>query len=319
MDGLTALSAAASTTLAAPVVVRYLNRAGYLDHPGARSSHTAPTPRGGGLAVLGGLAVAVGIAMSGGRAWPSVVILPALALAAVGLFDDRHQGGVSASFRLAAQVALGIVAGSIVVGPWGAALGAAVVPVIVNVVNFMDGINGITALTLVAWGASTLVANGVLGSVFGVQFLALITVGTAVGFLPWNLPRARLFLGDVGSYLYGGLVAGAILLAWGTPLRWAVIAPLAPYLADVSLTLLRRARRGARLTEAHREHTYQRLVHETGLTHTKASACVAFAALCSGMPFALGWHGAAGVLVAGSVVTLYLALPALRGRIAHRA
>ena len=148
-----------------------------------------------------------------------------------------------------------------------AVAGGIVMVITVNAVNFMDGVDGITGLTVGLWGVTALVVAGTHGS-SRLMPLAAVTAGAAIGFLPANLPHARLFLGDVGSYLLGALVGAGLLVGWADRLPIAVlVAPLAVYLADTGYTLLRRARRGANVLVAHREHVYQRLVSEVGVSH----------------------------------------------------
>ena len=131
----------------------------------------------------------------------------------------------------------------------------------------MDGINGITALTMILWG-SVAALTGLIYSAAGLAFLGVAAAGSALGFIPWNSPRARIFLGDSGSYLFGALAAAGLLMGAIDRVSLAVIcAPFSVYVADVSITLARRALRGERLFEAHRQHIYQRLVHGMGMSH----------------------------------------------------
>ncbi|ACV06861.1 UDP-N-acetylmuramyl pentapeptide phosphotransferase/UDP-N-acetylglucosamine-1-phosphate transferase [Kytococcus sedentarius DSM 20547] len=208
--------------------------------------------------------------------------LATAALAAVGHLDDQHD--LPASTRLGAQLATGALLGAWEGGTAGGALGAVGVPAVVNAVNFMDGINGITGCTAVAWGLS---AAG-LGGVEATQ--GCLTAGMAAGFLPFNMPRARMFLGDVGSYLFGASMAVTALQAFlraedGERVRRLLpaAAPLTLYLADTGTTLVRRARRGEPLFEAHREHAYQRLVSDAGLAHWKVSTAVGLATGAAGL------------------------------------
>lgn len=269
--------AAAATAVSGPLTMNALHRVGVLDVPNHRSSHAVPTLRGGGLAVLAGIAVTAVLASIAGLSPPVVALAACAVLAGLGLFADTTDVGPVT--RLLGQALIGAGAGSLL-GDWATALvGAIVVPVLVNVVNFMDGINGITGLTMSAWAVVALLT----GQVEGTLVLAALTLGGAVGFLPFNVPSARMFLGDVGSYLFGGLVATALLVehaGGGRPL--VLLAALTPYLVDVGLTLARRAARGARLTEAHREHLYQRLSRRPPWTHLRVASLVAALALAAG-------------------------------------
>lgn len=253
---LPALGAAAATAGAAPFVRAGLVAIDMLDVPNDRSSHAAPIPRGGGVACALGVATAIA---AHPHPAPGRELVGVAALTLVGLADDRR--GLPAVARLSAQLAAGALAGS--PGAAGVARGTIVVPAAVNVVNFMDGINGISGLTALAWG--THAARVEPDSASG-QAVA----GAGLGFLPWNLPRARLFLGDSGSYLLGSLVGTSITRA-DPRVAVRLALPLAPYLLDAGVTLARRALAGRDLMAAHREHAYQRLVHDQGWSHVQVA------------------------------------------------
>lgn len=165
------------------------------------------------MACLAGSAVAVvWFAVRGGSvAWG--LVIPAVLLAFVGLADDARS--LPAALRLVAQVAAGAAIGSAAGGGWWICVGATVAPLVVNVVNFMDGINGITSLTMVVWGV-TARAVGTDRDVPTLALLGGVAAGSAFGFLPWNAPVARLFLGDSGSYLFGAVAAAGIVIGWSS-------------------------------------------------------------------------------------------------------
>lgn len=267
-----------ATTGMAPLVRRLMREHGVVDIPNHRSSHIVPVPRGGGLACLGGVVGALVVAQAQQYDVPWIAVFSAVLLAAIGFADDRFS--LSATPRLAAQFGCGAVAGAIIGGIWVALASAIIVPAAVNVVNFMDGINGITSLTITCWGVTAML----VGRADGLQQLSVIgtvTVGSALGFLPWNTPVAKLFLGDVGSYLFGGLVAAGLLLGWiGGARPLLLMAPLAIYLADTITVLVKRAFKGDSLFEAHREHVYQRLVNQLGLSHIIVALIVAILSAC---------------------------------------
>jgi UDP-N-acetylmuramyl pentapeptide phosphotransferase/UDP-N-acetylglucosamine-1-phosphate transferase len=292
-----------ATYAAAPLVRRALVRRGALDIPNHRSSHTEPVPRGGGIACL--IGVAAGIAATGRQsAIPPRTMLAVAALAATGLADDRL-GHVSPITRLAIQGSAGLAMSPDLAL---AALSPVGTAGVVNVVNFMDGINGITGSTAAVWGASTLIA-GRRQLDPTLQTLGAVTAGAGLGFIPWNAPKADLFLGDVGSYLFGGLCAAGITHAWGRGSRqgWLVAAPLLPYAVDASQALVRRAWRGAPLPEAHREHIYQRLVDEQGLSHVQSATLHALsAAVTSFSSRQPGWCGA---VTTAAALALYISSP----------
>lgn len=282
-----AIVALSATSIAAPLVRAHLVSRRLLDLPNHRSSHTTPTPRGGGFACLVGLTVAALVAATLGLDVPWSVVGAAIALSIVGLADDRLQ--LPAVHRLLIQTAVGGLLGALIdPSLFGVALGVVIVPLLVNTVNFMDGINGITALTLGVWGVITAIGGHVYG-VPALTFLGATTAGSSLGFLPWNAPRAKMFLGDIGSYLLGALAAGGILTAAHvrSP-AILVMAPLGIYVLDVGITLVRRAFLRQPLTQAHREHIYQRLVTELHVPHIVAACWVAMLSLAMALAF---WTG----------------------------
>lgn len=260
LGGLTSLTVTCAT---APLLRKHLIRQGFLDIPNHRSSHVEPTPRGGGIACLAGVACGTFVAKPSVRALNGIA-LGIGTLALVGFVDDRT-GHLSPTKRLAAQTVAGTLLNRNGIHNLPAA--ALFTPGVVNVVNFMDGINGITGATATVWGASALI-EGNQANDQTLQILGAVTAGAGLGFLPWNVPKAQLFLGDVGSYLFGGLMAAAIANAFNQPaLAWRIASPLLPYFTDAATTLLQRAQKGAPLTQAHRDHSYQRLVDELSLSH----------------------------------------------------
>lgn len=317
------LTSIASCALA----IRCLRRLQILDVPNARSSHGRPTVRGAGIGVACGTVVGAlaSIALAGGPGWPwratFAIVIATLCAAAIGLADDLRSG-ISFRVRLLGQatVAVGAVA-SLGVGatpvPWGALLAVGgVVGVVgyVNAFNFMDGINGIS-------GVTGFVAGALFAVVGHLEELPLLAAGGAalasacIGFLPFNAPHARAFLGDVGSYFIGAWIAllAYLAAAAGVPLD-VVLAPLALYLADVGTTLATRVWRGEQWHAAHRDHAYQRLVG-AGLSHMETAFLVLIVSLglaglgLVSLRMSAGWAvawPAMAVLLAG-----YLAAPSL--------
>jgi UDP-N-acetylmuramyl pentapeptide phosphotransferase/UDP-N-acetylglucosamine-1-phosphate transferase len=229
----------------------------------------------------------------------------------VGFIDDVRS--LPPLPRLGMQIAVGAVLGAVTGNPWLALFAAGLFPLVVNVVNFMDGINGISGAVLLVWGVAAVVL-GSSAALVSLTLLGAMALGVASGFLPWNVPRARLFLGDSGSYLMGGLIAAGVTLgtsAGVSPL--ALLSPLALYIGDVALTLVRRRLRGEPLMEAHREHAYQRLVSVVGMSHLSVAATVcALSALVL-----LAWlhlSASASAVVTCMVVAFFLALPSVTGR-----
>ncbi|HVV60630.1 MAG TPA: glycosyltransferase family 4 protein [Pseudolabrys sp.] len=239
-----------------------------LAHPNARSSHRAPTPQGAGLAVVTAT-VAVSAAVIFWRG-PSLevwtVFLATILIAVVGAVDDMRSIGVVPRLALQAVAVLIVIAAlpdALRVAPAlpffaERALMAVALLWFVNLANFMDGIDWMTVAEIVPVSAALVIA-GVMGAVPGEQAtVALVLCGAIVGFAPFNKPVARIFLGDVGS-LPIGLLTGWLLiaLAGNGHIAAALLLPLY-YLADATITLLRRLAAKEKITQAHRSHFYQR-------------------------------------------------------------
>ncbi len=270
-------------------LLRVLRQRQILDIPNDRSSHKDPTPRGGGLAlviILGATWLGAKLAfnlLDPSLGWP--VLAGFLGLAALSWLDDLRSLGAPvrlAGHLLAVGLALpGIVAGGAVFqGLLPGWLDMVVAGLIwagfLNFFNFMDGIDGISGVeTAAIAGGITVLA--VLGSVPSAQgYAGLALVGAAAGFLIWNWAPAKIFLGDVGSVPLG-FVLGALLLSLAVSGHWiaALLLP-AYYLADAGVTLIRRAARGERIWQAHREHFYQR-ANQNGMSHNRISSAIAVA------------------------------------------
>lgn len=249
-----------------PLLVRHA-----LARPNARSSHAAPTPQGGGIAVMAATVAAASLAV---LVWYGtrglVALAPAtaavLALAVLGGIDDVRPlpAGLRLLVQAACVTALLVVADPprVLPGALPAAFERSALILAgvwwVNLVNFMDGIDWITCAAIVPLaGAIALFGlNGVVEPRAAIVAAAL--VGGLLGFAPTNRPVARLFLGDVGS-LPIGLVTGGLLVALASSgaLAAALLLPLY-YVADATVTLALRLVRGERVWEAHRSHFYQR-------------------------------------------------------------
>ena len=308
------------TLAAAPLVLVLLRRRQVLDVPTERSSHLTPVPRGGGIAPGLGALVALAFMPSLGGSSRSAIALAAGMFGLSGLLGDV--GEVRALRRLSIQFVVGAIASLLVLdgltGPilWRGVVFAGVIlwlVAFVNAFNFMDGIDGISVAQALGAGATWFIVGTNADSAILAGGGAIVA-GAALGFAPFNLPHARMFLGDVGSYFIGAWLASVAVLGLraGVPPE-AVLAPLALYLADTATTLGRRVARGERWYLPHRNHAYQRL-GDAGWSHLQASALVA---ACIGVCGALGavslggsipLRVAADVAIAGVVVG-YLVLP----------
>jgi UDP-N-acetylmuramyl pentapeptide phosphotransferase/UDP-N-acetylglucosamine-1-phosphate transferase len=297
-----------------PPAITALQRGGIIDRPGARSSHSIPVPRGAGL--ITGLSLAVALAIGFDRFRLSLAAVALLATALGGL-EDLH--GIGVAPRLVAQVTIGAI---FLASTWGLGAGLAwplAIALVIfiagytNAFNFMDGVNGISGAAVVVAGGS-FIALGAFHSMANLVVIGVVLVAVAVCFLPFNFPRARVFLGDSGSYSFGFVIACAAVGAWrsGIPAD-ALLAPLAIYLVDAATVILRRAARREPLAAAHREHVYQRLV-QLGASHgqstavvflgSSATAILGLAAASSETPERLAFEA----LIVG-VLALYLSLP----------
>lgn len=237
-----------------------------------RSSHAAPTPQGAGivivpvaLAVAGATLGLTGIHVAGEAPHAAIVACAALLLMLVGFIDDVHPLGIG--WRLAAQaLAVGLAvllappdlrvfsalpieverAALILVGLW-----------FINLFNFMDGIDLISATETagITLGIIILAALGIVSGSYGLVAAALL--GATLGFVPWNTPPARVFLGDAGSLPIGFLL-GVLLFHLAASGQFAAAAILPLYhVADSTVTLLRRMFRGEKVWQPHRDHFYQ--------------------------------------------------------------
>lgn len=262
--GATSAAALASGALLDLLIPR-LRAAQVLDMPNARSLHTLPVPRGGGLAIAVVVIVAqLAVLASGHWALQSGLITTVVAagFAALGWADDRASRSVLV--RLAVQSALALMFVALAVpaefaGTTRALLWLAVLWG-VNLFNFMDGADGLAGAQTVAAG----IGLGVLLSISahtGAAVAGFCMAGAALAFLRWNWHPARVFLGDVGSYFIGfELTALVILSGQSAHGPWPALILVAPFVLDATLTLGVRAVRGAALWRAHREHVYQRLI-----------------------------------------------------------
>jgi UDP-N-acetylmuramyl pentapeptide phosphotransferase/UDP-N-acetylglucosamine-1-phosphate transferase len=269
------------------------SRVRFLDHPNDRSLHNLPTPRTGGLAILASLASGILLAgamalMVDGRGLINSEISlwfvgMVLLLALVSLWEDWME--LPPGTRLAAHVlaSAGVVLGaglridSINIPLWGAwPLAWLAIPLTIlflvwmtNLYNFMDGMDGFAGgMAVLGFGFLAYLAWQGGQALTGI--LSFFTVGAAAGFLVYNIPPARIFMGDVGSTLLGFL-AGAVSVfgvAYGLFDFWVPVLVFSPFIIDATATVLRRLFAGKKIWQAHREHYYQRLVL-LGWSHRK--------------------------------------------------
>jgi UDP-N-acetylmuramyl pentapeptide phosphotransferase/UDP-N-acetylglucosamine-1-phosphate transferase len=333
--------AVAVALLVSLVACRALMASGPLDAPNqVRKSHRAPTPTIGGIGVAFGLAISLVALSMFPDAWrlqltaqgARLLVLAigfAYAFLFVGFVDDAWPLGPRLKILVFTAISLGAAwsasavstlpfgGGRVLVLPYGLALaGSALwVFVLVNCVNFLDGLNGLAmgtmAIGLLALGAISLMLESPSGA--GLSFCA---VGALCGLLVWNFPGGRLFAGDSGALFVGGIGALASLLVIHRTGLSPFVPPILflPVLADPLLTLLWRTARGARLLEGHTEHVYQ-LLFRSGWTHVRVSltywaatavcgiVAIAFAAVQNG---AYAWAGLVVLTTAAIAISAFV-------------
>lgn len=231
------------------------------DVPNDRSLHSVPIPRIGGIGLMAGLISGWGLILASMQWW---LAIPLIGLFIVSLRDDMH--GLPVRMRLLAHV----VAATILVGGSGLLAGQGVMPALLaliltvwmtNLYNFMDGSDGLaggmTVFGFMFYGIAALFAHNETLAVFNFTISA-----ATLGFLYFNFPPAKVFMGDAGSIPLGFLAAGMGIWGWqqGCWNAWFPLLVFSPFIVDASATLLKRVLRGAKITEAHREHYYQRAI-----------------------------------------------------------
>lgn len=301
---LVTLTTAAASCILTGVVRGYAIRRGILDVPNARSSHVVATPRGGGLALVVAFLGSVAL-LSACRAIPGnlsgAIIGGGLLVAGVGWLDDRR--GLLAGTRAMAQTlaavwalcwlgglpSLNLGVTRLPLGSVGFVLGVIGIVWSANLYNFMDGVDGLAGIeSITASATATLLISGISSGLLpnpgttgaspggeGIALVSWLLVPASAGFLVWNWPPARIFMGDVGSAFLGftfSVLAIACENSGALPLLvWVLL--LGVFVVDATATLLRRMWRRERWTQAHRTHAYQ-LAVQAGHTHKQVTVTV---------------------------------------------
>lgn len=310
------LIAAALVFVVTAVTTQRLARAGarrwLLDHPNERSLHAQPTTRSGGIAiaagiVLGGVAAAAFVSASNHMIW---LAIGSLVMFTVSLRDDISHVHPAIRMSVHLLVALMLVYAGFAIdavelpgvrwplAPWPAAiLTCLYVAWLVNLYNFMDGMDGFAG-GMAVFGFGTFALLGAASDEAAFAALSAVVAAASAGYLLFNFPPARIFMGDAGSSLLGFLAAGLSLWASmdGIFPLWIAVLVFSPFIVDATFTLGRRLRRRERVWEAHKSHCYQRLV-QLGWGHRKTVlweyllmlVCSASALVAWHMPAAAQW------------------------------
>jgi Fuc2NAc and GlcNAc transferase len=304
---------------------RYALRNSLVDIPNARSSHSIPTPRGGGVSIvvsfLGALFVC---AISGviSRGAFSGLFGAGAVVALIGFADDH--GHIAARWRLLGHFAAAVwflfcmgglapltLFGFVVdLGWWGSALAAIYLVWLLNLYNFMDGIDGIAGAEAicVCLGGAFLYW---LGDFTNELWLPLLLASACAGFLIWNFPPAKIFMGDAGSGFLGLILGGlALQAAWVAPqLLWGWLILAGVFIVDATYTMLHRLIRGEKVYEAHRSHAYQ-FASRRHLSHKKITLAVIMINVLWLAPLAF-WVGAGSLDGGVGLLVAYLPLVVL--------
>jgi Fuc2NAc and GlcNAc transferase len=288
---------------------RYALARSLMDIPNARSSHRVPTPRGGGVAIVVSFVLALPVfALIGvlDRSAAAALLGAGAWVAAVGFLDDH--GHIAARWRLLAHFAaaawalawlggtppLALFGTTVDLGWAGFALALLYLVWLLNLYNFMDGIDGIAGVEAICVGLGGALLYALCGRP---EFapVPLTLAAAAAGFLYWNFPPAKIFMGDAGSGFLG-IVIGVLSLqaGWIAPeLFWSWVILLGVFVVDATWTLLRRLLRGERVYEAHRSHAYQYASREFA-RHLPVTLAVGAINLAWLLPIAL-WVGLGGL------------------------
>jgi UDP-GlcNAc:undecaprenyl-phosphate GlcNAc-1-phosphate transferase len=293
----------AVAAVVAPLTAAIARRLDIVDRPGAFKVHDEPVPYLGGVAVYVALAIPVALERP-------ALLVPLGMACAVGLADDVHDVPARARLVLATLVALAVVAVVPVRGAGGALLTVAFVLILLNAVNLLDGLDGL------APGVGVMSAIGfavVLDDEYRV--LALALAGALGGFLLWNRPPARQFLGDAGSYLLGTTLALLLAVAFGRgePVEQASAALLFVGVpaADTAVAIVRRFRARRPLLQGDRGHVYDQLVDRGWPPTTTTIACIAAQGVLTAAGIAIATFEPSVAVAATAAIVLAVAAIAI--------
>jgi UDP-GlcNAc:undecaprenyl-phosphate GlcNAc-1-phosphate transferase len=289
-----------------PIAMRIAVRTDIVDHPGPLKVQQDAVPYLGGLAVFAGLGAVVAAAHP-------MLLVPLTLAVALGLADDAC--GVPAIARLVAEVAIGAAAAAVVPVRWGAPFGpiavVIAVMVLVNAINMLDGLDALAssvAMVAAAGFAVTLHADG--------RLVALALAGSLAGFIWFNRPPARIYLGDSGAYLIGTALALLLAISWSphraSSIGIAGLVLVALPVIETGVTIVRRLRARHPLFHGDRGHVYDQLV-DRGRTSTQAAAMFALVELVMAGLAVAASHASTTAAAAIAVVSVGTVLGVLVG------
>ena len=249
-------------------ISRFGNKLSLIDKPSERSSHLRPTPRGGGIGIWLSF-ILIGIFIANNIIFTTIAGIAGL----VGLLEDRFT--ISSKVRLAVQLALSFSAVIMFSGVPASTGQIALflfwiifIAGTANYYNFMDGINGIAGLTGVVGFGLMAFFSFFIDRQPDTALLSIALASACLGFLPFNFPYAKVFMGDVGSILLGFIFAAFVVkLSTNISIFLCLIMFLCTFYADATVTIFYRWRKGENLMKAHRRHLYQYLSNELRLPH----------------------------------------------------
>lgn len=258
-------------------IVKSGRRLNLIDHPNERSSHAIPIPKGGGVGMLLAFVLIATILKA-----PQYFLITITLFSILGFLADRFT--LTSKFRLLIQFMCGLFFLFMIVPPILSVqnlilIGFLLVFIVgtTNIYNFMDGINGIAAITgIVGFGLLAFFTYG-SGIIYLSTAISLSIVFSCIGFLPFNVPRAKVFMGDVGSALLGSSFACIAIITSRSILDFVCICSfLFPFYADEIITMYFRLRNKENLLQAHRKHFYQFLANRLKIKHWKISVAYGF-------------------------------------------
>lgn len=288
--------------LATGALRKYALARSLIDIPNSRSSHSVPTPRGGGVAIVLSFLIALpALVWVDDMAWPMALALLGAGgwIAVIGFLDDH--GHIAARWRLLAHFAgaiwalfwiggmapINVFGYEISLGWFGYVIGALFLVWMLNLYNFMDGIDGLASVEAICACVGACLVYWIGGHP-SLSIPPLVLTMAVLGFLVWNFPPARIFMGDAGSGFLGMVLAVlALHAAWTAPVfLWAWLILLGVFIVDATFTLLRRLLRGDKVYEAHRSHGYQYASRKFG-SHRVVTVAIAAINLLWLLPVAI--------------------------------